>query len=55
MSSGSAYPPPLAILPTFNNQEFNYDSSNLTYSKADARYLKLTGGTETGLVKFNPD
>ena len=53
MSSGSAYPPPLAILPTFNKPEFNYASSNLTYSKADAGYLQLTGGTEIGLVKFN--
>ena len=53
MSSGSDYPPPLAILTTFNNQEFNYASSNLTYSKSDARYLQLTGGTETGLVGGN--
>ena len=49
----SSYPPPLAILPTFNNQEFNYPSSNLTYRKGDTRYLQLSGGTETGLVKFN--
>jgi hypothetical protein len=50
---GSFYPPPIAILPIYNNQGFNYASSNLTYKKGDARYLQLSGGTETGLVKFN--
>jgi hypothetical protein len=49
----SAYPPPLQFLPTFNQEEFTYYSSNLTYTNADARYLKLAGGTETGLVSFN--
>lgn len=49
----SAYPPPLQILPTFNQIEFNYYSSSLTYSNGDSRYLQLTGGTETGLVNFN--
>ena len=49
----SAYPQPIAILPIYNNQEFNYASSTLTCTKGDARYLQLSGGTETGLVKFN--
>ena len=44
MSSGSAYPAPITILPIYNNQEFNYASSYLTYTKGDARYLQLTNG-----------
>ena len=50
---GSVYPPPIAILPIFNSQEFNYSSSSLSISTADKRYLKLAGGIETGLVTFN--
>lgn len=42
--SGSAYPAPIAILPIYNGQEFNYASSYLTYTKGDARYLQLTNG-----------
>lgn len=49
----SVYPPPSQFLPTFNQNEFNYASSSLTYTEADARYLKLTGGIESGLVTFN--
>lgn len=49
----SDYPPPLQFLPTFNQEEFIYYSSNLTYKNADSRYLKLTGGVERGLVSFN--
>ena len=40
----SIYPAPIAILPIYNNQEFNYASSYLTYTKGDARYLQLTNG-----------
>lgn len=49
----SSYPPPIAFLPTFNSQEFNYSSSSLMVSTADKRYLRLTGGIESGLVTFN--
>jgi hypothetical protein len=49
----SSYPGPIAILPIFNSQEFNYSSSSLTVSTADKRYLRLTGGIESGLVTFN--
>lgn len=40
----SSYPPPLQILPTFNKDEFDYASDNLSYTTADARYLKLING-----------
>ena len=49
----SSYPGPIAILPIFYSQEFNYSSSSLTVSTADKRYLRLTGGIESGLVTFN--
>lgn len=49
----SSYPSPIAILPIFNSQEFNYSSSSLSISTADKRYLRLTGGIESGLVTFN--
>ena len=49
----SSYPGPIAILPIFNSQEFNYSSSSFTVSTADKRYLRLTGGIESGLVTFN--
>jgi hypothetical protein len=50
---GSVYPHPIAILPIYNSQEFNYSSSSLSISAADKRYLRLTGGIESGLVTFN--
>ena len=49
----SSYPGPIALLPIFNSQEFNYSSSSLIVSTADKRYLRLTGGIESGLVTFN--
>ena len=49
----SVYPPPIQNVPIFNSQEFSYASSGLTVSTADSRYLKLTGGIESGLVTFN--
>jgi hypothetical protein len=48
----SVYPPPTNDLPIFNPSEFESSSSTLTISTADSRYLKLTGGTESGLVTF---
>ena len=49
----SAQPPPIAFLPIYNNQEFNYSSSGLTVSNGDKRYLKLTGGILSGLLTAN--
>ena len=49
----SAYPQHIAFLPIFNSQEFKYSSSSLSISTADKRYLRLTGGIESGLVTFN--
>ena len=37
----------------FNSSDFLTDETNLTIGEADTRYLKLSGGTETGLVNFN--
>lgn len=48
----SSYPPPIAITSIFNQIQYVY-STNLTSSKADARYLQLIGGIESGLVTFN--
>lgn len=47
------YLPPTQFLPIYNESEYVQMSANLTTTTADARYLKLTGGTETGLVNFN--
>lgn len=49
----SSYPPPINILTIFNQNEFDYSSSALTIANADLRYLRLTGGIESGLVTFN--
>jgi hypothetical protein len=49
----SSYPGPIAFLPIFNSQEFNYSSSNLSISTADKRYLRLTGGILSGLLTAN--
>ena len=37
----------------FNSSDFEENSTALTIGTADARYLKLSGGTETGSVTFN--
>lgn len=49
----SSYPPPTEILPIFNDSNYDYGSSGLTFTDADTRYLRLTGGVESGLVAFN--
>lgn len=49
----SAYLPPTQFLSIYNESEFVSMSSNLTTITADARYLKLIGGTEIGPVTFN--
>jgi hypothetical protein len=55
----SIYNPPVLHLgvlnPIFNALDFTNTSplTNLTQAAADARYLKLTGGTETGSVVFS--
>lgn len=48
----SSYLEPNEILPVFNPANFNY-STSLTLQEANARYLQLTGGTETGVVTFS--
>jgi hypothetical protein len=37
----------------FNSSDFTTDTTALTVGDGDERYLKLSGGTETGLVTFN--
>ena len=49
----SAYLPPTQFLSIYNKLEFPSLTDPLTTISADSRYLKLTGGTETGLVNFN--
>lgn len=49
----SAYLPPTQFLPIYNEAEYLQMSNSLTITSADSRYLKLTGGTETGLVNFS--
>ncbi|NBP16471.1 hypothetical protein EBU95_19135, partial [bacterium] len=49
----SSYTPPTYINPIFNPTNWNVDSATLSLSTADARYLKISGGIETGLVTFN--
>lgn len=52
--SGIPYNPPNKIVPTFNPDDWRYgENISLTQADADARYLKLTGGTEKGAVNFN--
>jgi hypothetical protein len=48
----SSYSPPENILPIFNENEYTQPDSTLTQGAADDRYLKLSGGIETGLVSF---
>lgn len=49
----SAYPPPDNLNPIFNPEEYSHIiEGGLTLADADARYLKLTGGLETGEVVF---
>jgi hypothetical protein len=47
------YPPPKEIVPIFNPNSFEHLDESITIAKADARYLQLSGGVETGLVNFN--
>jgi hypothetical protein len=42
-----------ALNPVFNSSDFSSDSTALTQGSANSTYLKLSGGTETGLVTFN--
>ncbi len=50
----SIQPPPLALLPIYNENEFVQNSSaTLTIGQADLRYLKLAGGIENGAVVFS--
>jgi len=49
----SAYPPPTEILTIYNETVFPSQSPALTSASANSTYLKLSGGTETGLVNFN--
>ena len=54
MSSGVIYDPPRKILTIFNPSDWEYlGDTELTYDTADARYLRLDGGTEQGPVLFN--
>jgi len=39
--------------PVFNSSDFSTDTSSLSVGTANSTYLKLSGGTETGLVTFN--
>ena len=48
----SSYPPPSKLPATFNASNWIF-STPTTQQQNDTRYLKLTGGTETGLVNFN--
>ena len=50
---GSIYPAPTANLTVFNPYYYTADDSNVTISEGDARWLKLTGGTESGTVTFS--
>ena len=49
----SAYPPPSEFSSIFNESFYNTSNTGLTQASGDLRYLKLTGGTEIGLVTFN--
>lgn len=48
------YNPPTEILTIFNTSNWESgNDNNLTQSSADLRYLRLTGGTESGNVNFS--
>lgn len=49
----SNYPPPNSNYSLYNEANFSYANNALTLGEADARYLKLTGGIELGLVSFS--
>jgi len=49
----SAYPPPQEFNPIYNESEYATSSNALTQADGDLRYLKLTGGVESGLVTFS--
>jgi hypothetical protein len=49
----SLYPPPENNSPIFNPSTYIASQTQLNISTADARYLKLSGGIESGLVTFN--
>lgn len=49
----ASYPPPSQAVPIFNPSDYETGNTALTLTTADARYLQLKGGTETGLVNFN--
>lgn len=50
----AAYDAPTQITPIFNAEYYPsiFGANGLTISEADDRYLKLTGGIETGIVEF---
>jgi len=49
----SSYPPPTQFNPIYNDVEYFNLTASLTIGEADARYLKLTGGTAIGLCSFS--
>lgn len=49
----SLYPPPENDAPIFNPSTYIASQTQLNISTADARYLKLSGGVESGLVTFS--
>lgn len=49
----SSYPPPNSKYSVYNSANFTYATDSITLEKADARYLKLTGGIELGSVAFS--
>jgi len=52
----SIHAPPTIEASIFNSTYFTTASTNnLTQDSADSRYLRLTGGTETGAVNFQKD
>ena len=49
----STYAPPDKILSIFNPSDWQYaEDTVMTQALADERYLKLTGGNESGAVNF---
>ena len=48
----AVYDPPKNLLTIFNNFEYEPSAEGLTPAAADLRYLKLSGGIETGVVLF---
>jgi hypothetical protein len=49
----SIYTKPLVTTNVFNARNFYKTGTTLSQDAADLRYLRLTGGTETGAVTFN--